>query len=357
MQRADRSDRCALFFCAASARSGAGHLVRCAALAETLRDAGWATLLLTQAETRDFLGITGDAFDRVEIVASDAEGLALAVETAARTVSVVAVVDDYGLSVDFERALIRHMPVVAFDDLPNRAHAARLIVDPTPGRRAEDYGAYVPTDCMILTGPRHAILRPPFQSARDARSADDPRRGAGLLVSLGASDPCGLVPQAVSALRAALPERTVTVVCGRRVAETLDRSAEPRVRVLTDVEGEDLARIMDESALAVGAAGSASWERCVCALPSVVTSIVDNQDDIAHGLKAAGAASVLPLECFGAGLAQACAALLDSGPAYSAMSAAAVTLCDGQGALRVADAIERLATSVAPRVQVQGEAL
>ncbi|MDJ0895356.1 MAG: UDP-2,4-diacetamido-2,4,6-trideoxy-beta-L-altropyranose hydrolase [Alphaproteobacteria bacterium] len=351
MRAADRSNRCVVFFCAASTRFGAGHLVRCGALAETLRGAGWRTLLVTGPETRDFLGMTGDAFDQVRLATADAEGIALAVEIAGSTARSAAVVDDYGLPADFENMLARHMPVVAFDDLPRRVHAARLLVDPTPGRRAEDYAPFVPANCSVLTGPRHAILRPPFHTALSARGANDPRRSAGLQVSFGASDPLGLIPKAVSALRAVLPERPVTVVCSRDVAGTLELPLDPRVRVLTDVEGASLARLMDQSALAVGAAGSASWERCVCALPSVVTSIADNQDDIARSLKAVGAATVLPLERFATGLAEACVRLLESGAAYSTMSAAAVKLCDGQGALRIAAAIERLADPIAaPRI-------
>ena len=351
MRAPGRGDRCAVFVCSASARSGAGHLVRCAALAETLRGAGWRTLLLTRAETQDFIGMTGDVFDQMQLTTVDTEGIAWAAEIASGVAQAVVVVDDYDLPAEFESTLARNMPVVAFGDLPGRVHAARLLVDPTPGRRAVDYVAFVPADCSVLTGPRHAILRLPFHKARAVRGADDPRRGAGLLVNLGGSDPLGLIPKTVSTLRAVLPERSVTVVCGRRAADALDLPSDRRVRVLTNVNGASMARLMDEAALAVGAAGSSSWERCVCALPSVTTSIADNQDDIARGLKRAGAASVLPLERFVADLAEARVTLLGSGTAYSAMSAAAVGLCDGQGASRVAAAIERLATPAKTRVE------
>lgn len=334
--------RLAAFRCDAGRETGAGHLVRCGALARALRDKGWHTLLLTRPETRRFLALAEGAFDGVVEIARTASGAEIAQQVRGRFDRVVVVVDDYAASAAFEAELAEQMPVVVFDDAPARARKARLLVDPTPGRTAGDYAALVPPECTLLTGPRHAILRTPFRKARRPRGEDDARRGAGILVSFGGTDPLGLIPETVARLRQAMPERYVAVVCGGEVAAALDVGSDRRVRVLADVAAADLARLMDESALAVGAAGTVSWERCACGLPSVVTAVVDNQRDNARGLQAAGAATVLPSGRFEAELADACRDLVESGPAYSAMSAAARLLCDGQGAERVAAAVENL---------------
>ena len=336
----------AAFRCDADRQTGAGHLVRCGALAGTLRERGWQTLLLTRSETRQYLALTENAFDTVCEIERETCTAQICEQISSRSCPAVAIIDDYGLTEAFEREVSRHMPVVIFDDLPNRRHVAQLLVDPTPEREAGDYAAFVPNNCRLLTGPSYAILRPPFLRSRAPRSGSDPRRAEGFLVAFGATDPQGLIPKTIALLRAAFPERAVTAVCSGTSAVGLDVAADRQVRVLTNVDASCLAQLMDESALAVGAAGSASWERCACALPSVVTAIADNQNDIARGLRSAGAAVALPPECFTEALAEACVGLVTSGAAYSAMSAAAVELCDGEGVRRVAAAIETLLAAV-----------
>ena len=45
-----------------------------------------------------------------------------------------------------------------------------------------------------------------------------------------------------------------------------------------------MAQIMSESDLCIGAAGSASWERCCLGLPTITFTIADNQLEIAEQL-------------------------------------------------------------------------
>ena len=95
---------------------------------------------------------------------------------------------------------------------------------------------------------------------------------------------------------------------------------------------------MRDADLAIGAAGTTSWERCCLGLPTLMIITADNQKKIACELEAAGAAVVM-----GQGqdaevdaLSVEIQSLSKDVWRLSQMAKAAASICDGQGALRVA---------------------
>ena len=99
-----------------------------------------------------------------------------------------------------------------------------------------------------------------------------------------------------------------------------------------------MANLMTKADLAIGAAGSTSWERCCVGLPSLMLVVADNQKEIAERLDAAQAAiSLGTIEELSdgriaellRGLAQAPAKLLE-------MTRFAAAICDGRGVQRAA---------------------
>ena len=203
--------------------------------------------------------------------------------------------------------------------------------------------------CELLIGPRHALLRPAFAARRDAALA---RRGSGplrrVLVSLGGVDAQDATSRALRALATAgcAAALELTVVMGptapwlARVREQAAAMPCP-TRVLVGVP--DLAAAMAEADLAIGAAGSTSWERCCLGLPTLMVVLADNQREAAARLAADGAAVELALDD---GFEPALAGELDrlaAEPATLArMAAAAARVTDGRGAERVRDRIATL---------------
>ena len=97
--------------------------------------------------------------------------------------------------------------------------------------------------------------------------------------------------------------------------------------------------------LAIGACGSASWERCCVGLPAVVVAIADNQVSIGEGLDARGACVYLGTAAAvnSAALAQAMRRLLTHPVQVRELSVCAHALVDGLGAQRVAQVLEQAA--------------
>lgn len=262
------------------------------------------------------------------------------------------VVDHYALDDRWEAAVLSddrthpdHHPesrpktrLLVIDDLADRPHRADLLLDQNLGRKAHDYDSLVPAHCRVLAGPRHALLRPEFAALRDDSLA---RRRHGslkrLLITLGGVDKDNATGRVLEALKACvLPEDLeITVVMGatapwqdavRTQAAELPWSTEVVVNV------SDMARHMAEVDLAIGAAGSTSWERCCLGLPTLMLVLAENQQPIAQALATAGAAICLGSPAELDGLPRHLAAL-QAPSALKAMSNATARVTAGEGVM------------------------
>jgi spore coat polysaccharide biosynthesis predicted glycosyltransferase SpsG len=115
----------------------------------------------------------------------------------------------------------------------------------------------------------------------------------------------------------------------RTVAAEMPRTTEVLVGV------SDMARVMADSDLAIGAAGSTSWERCCLGLPSIVLILADNQRFISSQLDQAGAAVALQLSVDGLGALHRPIEEYSKSENLARMSAAASKVCDGLGTQRI----------------------
>src|SRR5262249_32823655 len=123
------------------------------------------------------------------------------------------VVDHYGLDASWEKRLrARARRLLVIDDLANRAHDRDLLLDQNSHAHPRPrYEGLVPPGCRLLLGPRHALLRPEFESlpARQAHGSSARK----VLVSLGGADPDNVTAKVLAAL-AGLPELEVDVIVG-----------------------------------------------------------------------------------------------------------------------------------------------
>lgn len=258
------------------------------------------------------------------------------------------VVDHYAIDARWESALRGSRDrLLAIDDLADRPHACDLLLDQNLGRDAADYAALVPKHCRLLVGPRYALLRPEFAALRESslrRRAQPTLRH--LLITMGGVDRPNATGRVLEALAdSPLPaDCHITAVVGahapwRDAVRTAAATLPWRTEVLADVP--DMARLMAESDLAIGAAGGTALERCCLGLPSLLVVLADNQRSGAAALDSHGAARLLgDPTAIGANLPVAIAALL-TGSALADMSRAAGAVTRGRGTTEVAGWMRR----------------
>ena len=262
--------------------------------------------------------------------------------------------DHYALSAEWELAAkaAAGCRLMAIDDLADRPHAADLLLDQNLGHTPADYAGLVPPACRLLTGTRYALLREEFAAWREAslqRRAAQAETGylKHILVNLGGVDKDNHTLAVLQALSGSLPAACrVTVVMGKTAPHTaavqaFADSAPYPCRVL--VGANNMAELMAEADLAIGAAGSTSWERCCLGLPTMMLVLAENQRGIAETLQQTGVASVADMADLPASLTR----LLAETPALRPeQSRRAAALCDGHGALRAANNLADFAPAV-----------
>jgi UDP-2,4-diacetamido-2,4,6-trideoxy-beta-L-altropyranose hydrolase len=283
----------------------------------------------------------------VEQVLSGAESLEALVQDAVRAAAGFdgLVFDHYGLAAEHHTRIAAHRPTLVIDDLADRPLAAGLVLDAGPARRAEDYAGLVGAHTELLLGPSYAPVRPAFAALRDTALA---RRGSGadvrhVLVSLGLTDVGGITDKVVRALLPRLGEATLAVAMGSAgpSLSALRQLATQDRRLTVHVDTQDMARLTALADLAVGAAGTATWERCVLGVPTILLSLADNQVPAAQALEAAGAALVLDARepDFAEALGTAVNRALGDAALRADLSRRAARVCDGRGAERTAAAL------------------
>jgi UDP-2,4-diacetamido-2,4,6-trideoxy-beta-L-altropyranose hydrolase len=359
----------------ASLQIGAGHVMRCLTLAVAMKASGAQCLficrehpgnLIEQIQQRGFAVFTLPA-DTEAVVCNEppdaeqpnyAAWLGTAWTTDAAQTQVGAgdtavdwlIVDHYALDARWEetlRPIYRKLMVI--DDLANRPHACDLLLDQNLGRNIQDYSKLVPKHCTVLAGPHYALLRPEFAALRDysLRRRAIPQLGH-LLIAMGGVDQANATGQVLEALKdCALDEGThITVVMGPHapwLEQVQSFAAQMPQPTQVKVDVQDMAQLMADSDLAIGAAGSTSWERCCLGLPSIIGVLAENQRLIANALQKAGAAKVFGID----GSVQPIRNLIDKMFAdlngLSEMIASAAGITDGTGTDRVVLKLEAIA--------------
>ena len=258
------------------------------------------------------------------------------------------IVDHYALDVRWELALKPYYrKLLVIDDLADRPHQCDLLLDQTFGRNGEDYHALVQASCRLLCGSQYALLRPEFAARRAYRL---PRRAKPqlrqLLITMGGVDKDNATGQILEALRLCpLPAQCqITVVMGATAPWLAEVSSQAEcmpwpTKVMVGVS--DMARLMADSDLAIGAAGATSWERCCLGLPTIMLLLADNQHKVAQGLELAGAVQVLkdPQEIPDR-LPALLNGLLSSPSLQTEMCEAAAHIADGRGVATVIHNLE-----------------
>lgn len=259
------------------------------------------------------------------------------------------IVDHYALDARWERALAPHYrKLMVIDDLADRPHACDLLLDQTFGGDAADYRPFVPAACRLLCGSQYALLRPEFAALRPYSLQRRTRPALReLLITMGGVDKDNATGQVLEALRTC-PLRAycrITVVMGAAApwlgeVRTQAQDMPWPTRVLVGVS--DMAQLMADSDLAIGAAGATSWERCCLGLPTAMMVLAANQRHAARLLEQANAVRMLDLAAnLQKGLAEFINEIFTSETLLAQLRDSASKVTDGKGCEHVADWLTR----------------
>lgn len=247
------------------------------------------------------------------------------------------VVDHYALDARWERAVSKHFEqLIVIDDLADRSHACNLLLDQTFGRETVEYNELVPQDCSLLCGSNYALLRPEFVALRPYSLQKRMRpKLKKLLISMGGVDKDNVTSRVLEALRyCPLPADCEIILVMGTTAPWLG-CVEEQVKTMpwvttVHVGVNNMAELMAESDLAIGAAGATTWERCCLGLPTIMVVLAENQTTIAKALSNSGA--VIGVEILDLPYLLAQMPIINGDlAALTSMTVAASQICMGKG--------------------------
>lgn len=309
----------------ASLQIGMGHVTRCLTLADALVSNGARCSFVCRESPGDFIDyVRKRGFDVFVLpvgsgsstVDSLTDGIKLVhanwldvgwKEDATDTLGMLSgytvdwiVVDHYALDARWESMLkpaCRQLMVI--DDLADRTHDCDVLLDQNLGRRLNDYSQFVREQCKFLIGPDYALLKPEFSLLRESSLIRrmEPEVNQ-ILIAMGGVDQADVTSKVLERLtRCQLSDSCkVVIVMGPNapwLSKVQSHAAETSWTTDVRVNVTEMAELMAESDIAIGAAGMTAWERCCLGLPSLIIVAAENQWPGAIGLQEAKAIILL----------------------------------------------------------------
>ena len=283
----------------ATSQIGTGHFMRCLTLADALKKQGAQICFISRNlpdHLREMLSVKGMDLVSLKIAASASQidGLAHSAwlgtsqtQDAQDTIQALTgqtvewlVVDHYALDARWETAMRNTAKqIMVIDDLADRVHDCDVLLDQNFYADMQTrYSGKVPEHCSLLLGPRYALLREEFRNLRDQIQ---PRTGAvkRILVFFGGVDADNYTGLAIKALaEIKLKKVQVDVVIGaQHPCRTEIELNCAQQGFICYVQTNKMAELMASADLAIGAGGTAIWERSCLGLPSISLCVAENQ--------------------------------------------------------------------------------
>lgn len=300
----------------ASIQIGSGHVMRCLTLADRLRGNGASVQFICRelpGHLCDFIQQQGFLVNRLpfsiqntnrskenklyeewlgETWEKDVSQTSDILQIAKARIDLM-IVDHYAIDIRWEQRVRRFADkIMVIDDLANRPHDCDILLDQNLYENMQmRYDGIVPEHCLKLLGPRYALLREEFLLARSYGK----NRGGHIqriFVFFGGSDPTDESTKALEAISLLnRPDLAIDVVVGNSNPNK-DRITElcltmPNTNFYCQINY--IAELMVKADLAVGAGGSATWERCFLGLPAIIVTTADNQIEVTEAVAKAKA--------------------------------------------------------------------
>ncbi|GGJ64245.1 UDP-2,4-diacetamido-2,4,6-trideoxy-beta-L-altropyranose hydrolase [Anoxybacillus voinovskiensis] len=203
------------------------------------------------------------------------------------------IIDHYGIEENWQKEVRPYVKkIMVIDDLADRKHDCDLLLDQNYYAQMENrYRHLVKNETRLLLGPKYALIREEFKKVRlnlKERNGEVKR----IVVFLGGSDPHNVTELVLEALKIEeFRNIEVNVIVGTSNIhkERIQNICSQVPRFHFHCQINNMAELMATADLAIGAGGTAIWERCYLGLPSLVIILASNQEQVIHALEWYGA--------------------------------------------------------------------
>jgi UDP-2,4-diacetamido-2,4,6-trideoxy-beta-L-altropyranose hydrolase len=289
----------------ASVQIGIGHLMRCLAFSEWATTYNLTPVVITK-KIPDFIRLKAKQLN-IEVIELDdiennSENLCShsswlknsQCEDAKQSSTVIQqkinefksspnfiLVDHYAINFVWESSLKQLAPILVFDDLNDRVHDCKWLLDQTFGKEDLNYSGLVPKNCQLFVGVKYALLRKEFSELALGLIRTKIESSLNILVTLGGVDKenhsltlINIIKKKYSGLNTNL---TLVVSSSNPNIKILSAFTHRHENIHLLIDVHNMAELMKSNDICIGAVGSTTWERFVMKLPSILCVTAQNQ--------------------------------------------------------------------------------
>ena len=339
----------AIFRVDASLKMGTGHVMRCLTLAQVLNENGADVeficrkhegSLIDKIRSSGFVVHELEVFEETKVDNKLAHSHWLGAtqqQDADDCINILKaekldwlIVDHYALDEQWQKRLKPcYEKLMVIDDLADKIFDCDVLLNQNLGTQIEDYKNKIPDNCELLLGCNYALLRSEFSDLRERALVR--RKNTieinNILISMGGSDNENITYDILQQLD---DRFNIVVVLGSSSmhSDMIAGYAEGK-KIKVIIDADNMAELMLEADLAIGAGGSTSWERCCLGLPTLLFVTAENQRVVAENLEHSGAVIIVE------NLKDDLQMMASNFDLWRAISEKSQAICDGFGVKRI----------------------
>ncbi len=254
-----------------SSKIGLGHLVRCLALADMLKDEYIITFNSIEIP-EEFLKIIANKGFYSRKLGSENEFLDLL------SGNEIVILDHYELDSDYQKEVKKKgSKLVCIDDLHEMEFFADLVINHLPGAKPEDYKAQNYTHFAL--GIDYALLRPSFLKNKTKREKIS--KLDSVFICFGGSDIKNLTREVLLTVSEKKQFKTIHIVVGPAYNkyENLEEiiNSDERIKLHRNLGEVEMIKLMNKCDLAIVPASGILYEVISTGMPVITGSYVSNQ--------------------------------------------------------------------------------
>tara|TARA_B110000008_G_scaffold279950_1_gene329916 strand:+ start:2538 stop:3563 length:1026 start_codon:yes stop_codon:yes gene_type:complete len=205
------------------------------------------------------------------------------------------VIDSYALDKSWHRELRPFTKkIMVIDDLANKHFDCDILLNQNLGAAISHYSDKVPDDCKLFLGPKYSLLRSEFSDLRQAaiKKRKETKLIKNILISMGGIDSENITYNILNDIS---KNYNIAVVLGGMSPHNsmIKEYAKSKNNIKVYIDCDNLAKLMLDADLAIGAGGSTTWERCCLGLPTLLFVLSENQRNISNNLEQLGAVKIV----------------------------------------------------------------
>lgn len=285
----------------ASIRIGAGHVMRCLAVAEQLKKYVQTIVFICRKSDADLISyiqaqgyqvVALSALEKSASLDNELISLHLGVEesvlfTLKKYYPCYCIVDHYKIDWRWESAIQPFCKkLCVIDDLANRKHSADFLLDSELGDKKAKYRRLLPPTCKLLLGPSYALLRAEFKELTPLvqKKIEQFQEVKGILINVGAYDQKNIIPTIVRVILSLSVKVKIRIVVSSKspniheIRSLVDQSPHD-ITLCCDVK--EMALEIIKSDFSVGSVGGGAYERAALGVPGCIIPTANNQENIA----------------------------------------------------------------------------